>query len=104
MKRKVKANDHGLTFCDIMSNEKGKHDDYQIFVSCLMHNATGPSNETVLIPFRADEKGQASSRTGRKRSNRKSKLFYVSCDYLDMDASFEEQVRAITDPKYLSSL
>ena len=87
-----------------MSNVKGKHDDYEIFVSCLMPNATGPSNETVLIPFRADEKGRASSRTGRKRSNRKSKLFYVSCDYVDIDASFEEQVRTTADPAFRGSL
>ena len=70
--------------------EKGKRDEYEVFVSCLVHNTYLPSTETVLIPFGSDERGQVPNR--RKMSNRKSKLFYVSCDYLDINTAFEEQV------------
>lgn len=77
----------------------------QVFVSCLTFNtdrfvrfaeSEGYSKETVLIPIQAREKtGQLTNsvieRKERGRKNRKSKLFYVNCDYIDINTP--EKVR-----------
>ena len=95
------ANGHGLNCCENMLDEKGIREKYEVFVSCLMHDTNGPSTETVLIPFRADETRHVSNRNGRKANNRKSKLFYVSCDYLNVDTAFGEQVREMCVHYYM---
>ena len=87
------ANDKGLNCCENMLDEKGIREKYEIFVSCLMHTTNVPSTETVVIPFRTNETRQVSNRHEMKGNNRKSKLFYVSCDYLNVDTAFGEQVR-----------
>ena len=53
---------------------------------------TDASKETVLIPVQSEEKRFSSDSMERKMKNRKSKLFYVNCDYINVDASFKEQV------------
>ena len=94
------ANVEGLICSEITLKENQESERSNVFVSCLILDdgkfetlTTADIKETVVIPVRANDRGIFSDKNGRKQLNRKSKLFYVSCDYLDVDSPSTEKVR-----------